>query len=300
MTIREYASKWLVRRRAEVRPRSYQRYKNALDAFLEAFGERELEGVTLLDLRDWQAVRAGGNGSGRRPAMPATLRMELARIKAMFRDAAAEGVVWRNPVEELRLPRKRKKPRPLDVEYDDIRDAIILWLVGNYRPYDAICMLILNTGLRVGELWALRWKDVDERGIHICPHGSWEPKTDSRDIPLSSDATAALKILAEFTPPRGEYVANLTYIQGANTGKRLNVGDFEKRVLRKLHWVCRKERLPEIRIHDLRGLFATRLFACGGSAPVVQRAMGHKNLSTTQLYARVPDGDMERAFSRFH
>lgn len=140
------------------------------------------------------------------------------------------------------------------------------------------------TGLRLGELLALRWSDIDWAGsaltVSRAISAGQEATTKSgkvRRVPLPDQAMAALDSLSrreDFTAP-GEYVfCNVT------TGRSLNDSALRRRykdaqVAAGVH---------ALRWHDLRHTYGSLLAASGEELVTIKAAMGHANITTTEVY----------------
>ena len=142
-------------------------------------------------------------------------------------------------------------------------------------------MAQLRTGMRLGELRALRWDDVDlVAGRIVVRYSAWEdivgtPKTDStREIPLSDDARKALKlhrrpgVLLVFCDKKGEMQPR-------------DVCNWP------LWRACRRAGLRQIGWHVLRHSFASQLIMRGRSLKEVQELLGHTSITMTMRYAHL-------------
>ncbi len=144
--------------------------------------------------------------------------------------------------------------------------------------------LVLNTGLRAGEVVALKWDDVGLRtrtltvarsdwyGVEGSPKGG-----DSETVPLNDRAQAALQAHRHL---RGPYVfchddgAKLTYRQASGLLER----------------ACRLAGMRVVGLHVLRHTFASHLVMRGAPLKAVQELMRHANIQTTMRYAHLSPG----------
>ncbi|MBU1210960.1 MAG: site-specific integrase [Alphaproteobacteria bacterium] len=145
---------------------------------------------------------------------------------------------------------------------------------GLVAPYAiAAIRLLILTGARLNEILTLRWEYIDfERGIIFLP----DSKTGRKPIILNDAATGVLNALPRFE-------MNPYVIVGGRHGQHLVNLQKPWQTVRNL------AELPNVRIHDLRHTFASVAVASGGSLPIIGRALGHSQPSTTQRYAHLTD-----------
>lgn len=168
----------------------------------------------------------------------ATANRYLAFLKRVFTQAQDNGLVERNPVRPVKLGREPAgRVRWLTAQEEEAlagrRSKEI-----SFEDFAAI-RLAMNTGLRQGELWALRWNDVQDGAatVHRTKNG------ERRTVPLNEPANAALKALRGSRAPGDERV-----VRGdpTSTAKR-----FQR--------ACAAAGLGAVRWHDLRHTFASSL-----------------------------------------
>ena len=139
----------------------------------------------------------------------------------------------------------------------------------------------LLTGCRSGELYSLRWSDVDLENRTISVSRSWNSKNGftstknqkSRIVPISEEL---LQFLKELKLSRGGEEFVLPHLT------EWTRGDAAK-VIRKF---CRSLGITDIRFHDLRATFITSLLARGESLARVMAIVGHADMETTNVYLR--------------
>ena len=222
----------------------------------------------------------------------AVLRIALGRALKM-------GKVTRNVCTLLDPPaRARREPRPLS------RAELAAFLKGiETDRFAALYIAACGTGLRQGELLALRWQDVNlERGLvsvrHTLQRGSRslaEPKTDRarRTLRLPSRVRAAL-----IQHRARQAIVSLTgLIFTTDRGTALD----SRNVTRYLQRHLDRLKLPHQRFHDLRHAFATLMIESGEDLGVVSRILGHADLSTTaDVYAHLTPAMLDRAAERMN
>ena len=169
---------------------------------------------------------------------------------------------------------------------------------------EALYVLALNTGMRQGELLALKWDDVDlERGLlrvrRTLTHADkafvlGEPKTKNsrRTIMLTTSAVAALRVHLSRQLEEIERMGSLYQPGGlifaTEAGTIINPSNLRNRSLKPL---LKRAGLRAIRFHDLRHTCATLLLKQGVNPKFVQELLGHADISLTlNTYSHVlPD-----------
>jgi len=135
--------------------------------------------------------------------------------------------------------------------------------------------LARHTGCRRGELFALRWRDVDLAGATITVKGDTAKSGQTRVIPLNSDAVGVLRAWRP-TEAKGAALVFANAEGGALT-------DVKTAFLR----VLKAARIEGFRFHDLRHDFASRLVQGGVDLNTVRELLGHADLKMTLRYAHL-------------
>ncbi len=148
----------------------------------------------------------------------------------------------------------------------------------------AVFLTAAFTGLRQGELVALRWRDVDFTGRRVRVAGSYvngvlsTPKSGKvRSVPMSRDVAEALARLGQ----RGKQVGEDDVVfLGRFPGEHLDASALNRRYKAAV----KRAGLRPLRFHDLRHTFGTLAVAGGAQLLQVQAWMGHADISTTMVY----------------
>ncbi|MBD3168061.1 MAG: tyrosine-type recombinase/integrase, partial [candidate division Zixibacteria bacterium] len=144
-------------------------------------------------------------------------------------------------------------------------------------------ILFLNTGLRLSELINLRWEDVDleNRMLHLQPHGSYAPKNRELNIiPLNDTAYELLESL----PKSGKYVFS------DKSGERPQISDpswFSTRYRKLFKGLGLYKK--GVSVHTLRHTFASQLAMSGVGLYDIKTLMRHSSIRTTEIYAHLTD-----------
>jgi integrase len=142
------------------------------------------------------------------------------------------------------------------------------------------------TGMRQGELLALRWGDVDwaarrirvRRNLVRGEFGTPKSKRSTRSVPLADVVGGELDRLFQATL----YQRDVDLVFGhPHTGRPLD----RSRLLKRFKAALRRAGVREVRFHDLRHTFGTRMAAAGVPMRTLQEWMGHRDFKTTVIYA---------------
>jgi integrase len=149
--------------------------------------------------------------------------------------------------------------------------------------YRKACLLSINTGLREAELYYLKWQDIDfERGeiIIIAEHSK---NRQSRRIPMNQTCRSILAALHQApVHPSGRVF-----------------GQLNPAWLRYVfHKAVKASGLQDLRFHDLRHTFASRLVMSGVDIRTVQELMGHNVIAMTLRYSHLADEHKKAAVER--
>ena len=183
-----------------------------------------------------------------------------------------------NPVRGVKMPERTLKRPHRFLAIDEVRRLIAM----SEEPVRTIVMLATMTGLRIGEILALRWGRVNlaVRTLRVeetCYHGRFgTPKTKAsrRELPLPSGVVQALLTHRS----RSSDVSGETLVFRTSNGTPLASNNLRKRQLRP---ACLRAGLAPINWHALRHTHGTLLHEQGTPLRVAQAQLGHSHLTTT-------------------
>lgn len=312
MTVREWLAQWLDGVRIEIAPKSYERYADIVAAYLTpAFGNLPITKLTPSHIQatynDWAT---GGRRDGKAGGLSPQTRRHMHRILHCALARAVElQILARNPADILRKRLPKVERRAMEILTTE-QSARLLEDIKHTRVYWPV-LLAVATGMRRGEVLALRWKNVDFDRATLRVMESLEqtkaglrfkaPKTDrTRAITLPSFATEELRRLKR---TQAEELLTLGVRQSGETlvCARADSLPLQPRSLTHqfTYLVGRAKDIPRVRFHDLRHSHATQLLLAGVHPKVAQERLGHSTITTTlDLYSHVTDTMQSDAAAR--
>jgi len=226
------------------------------------------------------------------PKAPATLNRGRAAIRAFFSWALDTGQLTENPALGIHLQRAPRTP-PAFLTDSEVRRLVksLTGRKGDLAKRDrTLIETFLATGIRLQELVALDIDDVDldAKHLHIRRAKGGQPQVKF----LNTHLRGLLRSYLQWRRKQGEHCPALFISQRRTRLSPRQVG------YRFAHWLREAAIEKDITPHGLRHTFATRLYSRTGDLLVVQRALGHRNIATTEIYTHLVDGALEEALER--
>lgn len=225
--------------------------------------------------------------------------IDIARIilSQIFEYAVENMLVSKNPITKSVKVSSRKSKK--EKEAMTIQEQKIFLNGIRNSVFSAQYRLILQTGLRIGELCGLKWEDIDfsEKTLSVNRtivevNGEFfentpKSKSGKRTIPLTSDALDILKKQKKKTGnTKITDIAWSGFVFVDETGKPYKRNRYQHEICR----ICKREGLKDFSNHSLRHTFATRCIENGMDPKTLQKILGHATLSMTMdLYVHVTD-----------
>jgi integrase len=246
------------------------------------FGKRSFERITALDIEGYI------NAKTRQRVASKTIRNQLALLNSIFIYAQRHGWATTNPVRLVEKPRAANGEREIryldQTELEALLRAVPDDELG--RTESVLYLTAAMTGLRRGELLALRWQDVDQsaglirvrRSYTRGEFGTPKSRRSSRAVPIADRLAQDLE--HHFCSSRFQNDDDLVFPH-PTLG---TIIDPSKLRYRFTHAV-KTAGLRPIRFHDLRHTFGTRMAAAGAPLRAIQEWMGHNSYQTTEIYA---------------
>lgn len=304
LTVKQAIERFLTDR-AHLRPKTLQFYRQELGA-IELPPNLMLSDLSADHLRPYVYAPKKPKQEDGKPAKPvttaqATKRKRYTCLRTFVRWCMKAGLLGSDPLEDVPQPKPGEKvPRFLSVEDVEKLLASIDYATETSDGRTDIAwlrdmvVLAVNTGLRSGELRNLRWSDVDlENGLlEVRNRERFQTKSGAeRRVPVVGDALA---VLARLNAARPDASADGLVITG-RSGEQIST----YRLSHSFKRYVRLARLDDrFRFHDTRHTCGSWLAMKGVSLRVIQQILGHKTITTTEIYSHLSPNVVRDAMER--
>ena len=282
------------------RPKTAQKTLDRIKLHFENWYSKRLAEISLEDIDNWRTERLNAG------IAPSTTIRDLNPLAGLLTRAVKLRKIPENVTREMDRPKIDRRPHVRflsDDEHKQLQEALEArdrskregresgnrWRAARGRaPKAALThygdhltpavLISLHTGVRRGELLALRWADVnlDHNHPQLTVRGTTEKTEQTRHIPLNAEAVAVFKRWR------------------AQAGDEERVLAIDDNFSKSWAAILKKAKVTRFRWHDLRHTFASWLVQAGIPLNTVRELLGHASLTTTLRYAHLaPDQKVE-------
>lgn len=287
ITFEEFKDRWVSQyAETQVVPNTLQRYRSQFKIhLLPAFGDKNLSQIGVEDIQRYRSDKE-------KTLAPGTVKQHLSLLRQMFDHAIDWDYLRKNPAKKVPNPKVPKREKDF-LAPDEVRALL------EHTPerWYAFILVAVTTGLRVGELLAMKWSNVDwdqskyfvrenlQRKTETHPKGFSAPKSDDSvgpPVDLSPRACEALRAhraaQAEEKLGAGAGYRDLNLIFATEKGQPLDHWNVKRRVFEP---ALKNAAIRRIRFHDLRHTCASLLIAQGESPKYIQKQLRHASVEMT-------------------
>lgn len=296
ITFAQYVQTFLESRKSTTKKSTYHTYVWALNKHILP----ELGDVTLFEIDNLCLQRFADEKL--KTLSKKTVREFVGLIKNVLNDACLNEII--EPKKFMIKYPKSENPDYKTLSEDDFK-KLEKYLLTQEKPHDIGELIMLETGMRVGEMCGLKWEDIDlERGmvkIKRTVQRIYKPEDKTTEISIGNTKTNAGKR----TVPISEKICNHLKAQKRNNDIYVASGKetpTEPRAHRQYHKrLMKKIGLRYITPHGLRHTFATRAIKSGVDPKTVSAILGHSNSNITlNIYTSVTDDMLRRGIEKMN
>lgn len=266
--------------------------------FTIPFGNMTLDELTPSFIDNWRTQRLKSSKSIE------TVNRDIATFKAALSKAVLWGLIEKHPLEKLKLLKSdrsvkirflsrdeehelRKAAIAREEEIRTDRDSANAWRAKRrYELYPDLrqvtfadhvrpmILLSLNTGMRQGEIFSMRWENINFEHAMLTIEGAYAKSGKTRHIPLNTEALQTLKSWREQSD-------NTELVFANKDGQKFD------NVNKAWRGILTSAKITNFRWHDMRHHFASRLVMASVDLNTVRELLGHSDMSMTLRYAHL-------------
>lgn len=293
-TVETWLEDWLKTKKLEVKIKTYERYRCTIYAhILPYIGTIPLKSLTTMKLQDYLTTLANRPSRLHRKLAPRTVNGVRRLLIGAFNDAVNFDVLQKNPMlgtkplrverTEMHILTKKKAAKLLQVAKSD---NMISWI---------IIAIALGTGMRIGEIFGLRWQRVDlvhkkilvsETVVHTnhtnIVQSTGKTAGSYRTIPISASLVSDLEVYHQWQADLKKMISGYhdqDFVIAKLNGDVLDPSNFSARTFKK--YLKQAGITSEFRVHDLRHTHITWLLEAGVNIKVISQRAGHASTRIT-------------------
>lgn len=295
----DVSSEWLICQKPQIKESSYVKYANMVNAYLNpAFASRKIEEISRDDVSGFCIALVNNGGQRNSGLSPKTINDALSVLRSIFRYAEEEKGLNVSNISGISV----KLPyRPMNILSISEQKNLEEYLRKELTPCNLGILLCMYTGLRIGEICALTWKDISStepvlyvnKTMQRIQHmGDARPKTRVMiSTPKSSRSVRAIPLPSEIYQLLQEQRKDSEAYVLTGTGSRyMEPRSLENRFKKALDHA----RIKHMGFHALRHTFATRCVELGFDIKSLSEILGHSSVNITLNKYVHPSMDLKR------
>jgi len=283
-----FAEEFLEWSKQQHRPKTHGLHAWNCKTLKRFFGGKYLDEITTEMVENFKSVRkheVRKKAKDARLITGTTVNRALETLKAMFYQAERMGYFVKNPVVGVQMFRQ-----PLDSMRVITFDEQASYLAEASQPLRDIAEIMLDTGMRPGEVFRIKVENIDFKQMTIFnPFG--KTKAARRAIPMTDNVAS---LLQRRVKEAGRLATSFVFPSPHNV--QMPIGSVKKAHQAAMDRADIKDRF---RLYDLRHTFATRAAASGMNLPTLAAILGHANIQMTMRYVHPAAEEKRRAIHKF-
>ncbi|EPY2302241.1 integrase [Clostridium sporogenes] len=313
ITLQQWFYTWLFDFRVnDLKPSSFERYEGIYRNYINGspIGKKKLSDLRAADIQNYYNTLL-------EEKTPNTIKTLNRTLKTCLNEALKQGYIPKNYCTIIKLPRTENKNEIIVFTVEE-QKKLLAFLEGH--KLKMLITMALGTGLRQGELLALKWTDIDFENntvsvsksikivAFISKDGNRETKTieqtpktknSVRIIPIPDNIVSELKNYKEVQDQlkNNELYYDDNIVFADDIGHHLDT----RYLLKRYTKILKDTKIPYKKFHTLRHTYATRLFELGVPIKTVQTLMGHSDIKTTMnIYTHVMPEEKNKAIYKLN
>ena len=302
MTLAQWIDKWLDEHKSGIiRPSTFASYKRYSDSYIKPrLGHRKLTQITSREIQEmYNSLKHEGRINTTEEMGTELANSTVRSIHMLLHEAldgaVREGLIPRNPTDGTTIPRlvKTEKTVLLESQIEKFMKTI-----ENDEVWHDLFFMELMTGLRRGEICALKWNDIDEKNriLHVRKTIRYakkqlivgETKTNEGNRKIVLPASVMDMLMKRKEKSISEWI----FPKSLNPTMPIDPAS----AYRRLKEILKEADLPDMRFHDLRHTFATHAATSGIDPRTLAGILGHTKPSfTLDAYTHVTTDMQKRA-----
>lgn len=286
ITFRNAAQEWLRMQKPELKPSSIAKYQNINEIYLiPQFGDKAVGSIERNDVMEFSRELLESGGTRSDGLSPKTVNSILSVMRNIFKYIGREKGITMADISDISVKQSQKPMRILSI---DEQRKLSEYLCAHPSMCNLGILLCLYTGLRIGEICALKWSDIHLSEKYLFIHHTLQR------IQIQSETEKRTKVVMQkpksdcsirMIPIPEDLIPLLTVVKSDDnafflTGQPkyfIEPRCMENRFKNTIH-ECG---LPDINFHALRHTFATRCVELGFDVKSLSEILGHANVNIT-------------------
>ena len=308
LTLTELLTDWqTTAKKYELKSSSYDRLEQTINNNIVPYiGYLQITALTPQDIQNYinELTDKGYSYS--------TIKKSYNAVNVALKFALERDYIRKNPCIGIKLPKQIQRAKS-DIEFfsdEEVnlisQSAISRYKTGRYKyKHGYAIIILLNTGLRVGELLALKWDNVDfvNKQIYIAEtRGQIIDRSDSEQKYIMADRSTKTQSSCRYVPINAKTAEALLYFKGLGYNNPYVMANSDSNVItyrnlfRVLSNILELNKINHGSLHTLRHTFATRLFRNNVDIKVISELLGHSDVSITyNIYTHVIQEQKKKA-----
>lgn len=298
-TVGDWVEFWLdTYKKSSVKPTTYDMYKGSLERYIKPqLGHYKLDKLNPIIIQKFINDISEKGLNTKNGLSQSSIKKVFITLSQACKQAVAVNILYQNPCDNVQLP---KKPAREAMAFSVDEQTKFLSFCNGNSTFENLFIFAFNTGMRLGEMLALTWDDIDfnNKMINVNKNlvvvndynknsnkksktvieSTTKTASGKRDIPLSTAAELSIKYQQEKN-------IDSPFIFCSTTGTPIT----KRNIYRAFNDKLKKADITtHLTIHSMRHSFATRLLEKGADIKTVSELLGHRSIQITlDIYGHV-------------